>query len=137
MIAYGNNSIHRLQTPNKVFPCLYVSVYNFFRLQITPKILWTLAAHETYSVKIVMSEIERERKLLTYCTFVNLSICIPGGSPYFVNMGLTSTVYDNTMIGSRVYAVSVWGADKRETITISPTTAVTHLNYNNGLTSLS
>ncbi|XP_056012799.1 protocadherin-9-like isoform X2 [Ostrea edulis] len=54
------------------------------------------------------------------------------GSPYFVNMGLTSTVYDNTMIGSRVYAVSVWDADKRETITISPTTAVTHLNYNNG-----
>ncbi|XP_078323635.1 cadherin-23-like isoform X2 [Crassostrea virginica] len=54
------------------------------------------------------------------------------GSPYFVNMGLTFTVFDNTAVGSRLLSVSVWDPDGREEITVSPSTSVAFLNYQNG-----
>ncbi|XP_062599065.1 uncharacterized protein LOC134260528 [Saccostrea cucullata] len=54
------------------------------------------------------------------------------GSPYFVNMGLTVTVFDTTAVGSRVYTVSVRDPDRREDLIVTPTTSTAHLNYQSG-----
>ncbi|XP_061164503.1 uncharacterized protein LOC133173534 [Saccostrea echinata] len=72
---------------------------------------------------------------VTYTNDISYAVKVStadSGSPYFVNMGLTATVFDNTAIGSRVYTVRVWDPDRREDLIVTPTTSTTYLNYKNG-----